>query len=85
MVSDIRPHKPDPLRVRITVGGGNIKLDYNVGTPTVDLSTEKIIINITLSTPGEKWCGFDLFNMYLNTDLTKNEYLRIHFKKTRNL
>ena len=75
MVPDIRPHKPDPLRVRITVGGGNIELDYDVGTPTADLSTVKILINSTLSTPVAKWCGCDLVNMYLNTDLTTNEYL----------
>ena len=75
MVADIRPHKPDPLRVRITVGGGNIELDYNVGTPTAYLSTAKILINSTLSTPRVKWCGLDFVNMYSNTDLTTNEYL----------
>ena len=81
MVADIRPHKPDPLRVRITVVGGNIELDYNVGTATADLSTSKILINSTLSTPGAKLCSFDLFNMYLNTDLTTNEYLLIHINR----
>ena len=54
MVADIRPHKPDPLRVRITVGGGNIELNYDVGTPTADLSISEILINITLSNPGAK-------------------------------
>ena len=63
MDSDIRPHKPDPLRIRITVGGGNIELDYDVGTPTAELSTAKILINSTLSIPGAKWCGFKLVNM----------------------
>ena len=81
MVDDIRPHKHDPLCVRITVGGGNIELDYDVGTPTADLYTAKILINSTLSTPGGKLCGFDLVNMYLNTYLTTNEYLRIHISR----
>ena len=75
VAADIRPHKPDPLRVRITIVGGKIELDYDVGIPTADLSTAKILINSTLSTPGAKWFGFNLVNMYLNTDLTTNEYL----------
>ena len=81
MVSDIIPHKPDPLRVCITVRGGNIELHYDVVTPTTDLSTAKILIKSTLSTPGAKWCGFDLVNMYLNTYLTTNEYLEIHISR----
>ena len=81
MVSEIRPHKPDTLRVRITVGGGNIELNYDVGTPTTELSTAKILINSTLYTPGAKWCGFELVSMYLNTGLTTNEYLKIHINR----
>ena len=63
MVTDITPHKPEPLRIRITVGGGKIELDYDVGTPNADLYNAKILINSTLSTPGAKWCGFKLVNM----------------------
>ena len=53
MVADIRPHKLDPLRVCIIVGGGNIELDYDVGTATAYLSTSKILINSTLFTPAQ--------------------------------
>ena len=81
MVADIKLHKSEPHHVRITIGGDNIELDYDVGTPNAYLSTAKILINITLSTPGAKWCGFDLVNMYLNKYLTTNEYLQIHISR----
>ena len=67
MVADFRPQKPDPHRIRIPIGGSKITVEYDVSTPTADLSTTKILINSTLSTPNAKWAGFDLMNMYLNT------------------
>ena len=78
MVADFRPQKPDPHRIHITVGGSKISVDYDIGTPTADLSTTKILINSTLSTWGAWWAGFDLMNMYLNTDLNDYENLRVH-------
>ena len=69
MVADFRPQKPDPHRIRITVRGSKISVDYDIGTPTAYLSTVKILINSTLSTSGMWWAGFDLMIMYLNTDL----------------
>ena len=78
MVADFRPQKPDPHQIRITVGGSNISFNYNIGTPTAELSTAKILINITLSTRGAWWSGFDLMNMYLNTELKDYENLRVH-------
>ena len=81
MVTDFRPQKPDPHRIRITIGGSKITVEYDVGTPSADLSTAKILINSTLSTPNAKWAGFDLMNMYLNTELEDPEYVRIHISK----
>ena len=51
MVADFRLQKPDPHRIRIRIGGSNITVEYDVSTPTADLSTDKILINRTLSTP----------------------------------
>ena len=62
MVADFPPQKPDPHRIRITVGGSKISVDYNIGTLTADLSTAKILINKTLSTHGARWDGFDLMS-----------------------
>ena len=50
MVADFRPQKPDPHQIRITVGGIKISVDYDIGTPTNDLYTAKVLINGTLST-----------------------------------
>ena len=69
MFADLRPQKPDLHWIRIMIGGSKITVEYDVGTPTADLSTAKILINSTLSTPNKKWAGFDLMNMYLNTEL----------------
>jgi len=66
IVADVRPQKPDPHRIQITVGGSSIVVNYNVGTPTADLATGKILINSTLSTPGARWTVFDLMNMHCN-------------------
>ena len=81
MVADFRPQKPDPHRIRITIGGSKITVEYDVSTPTADLSTAKILINSTFSTPNAKWAGYDLMNMYLNTNLKDSEYVRIHVSK----
>ena len=78
MVADFRPQNPDPHRIQITVRGSKISVNYDIGTPTTDLSTTKLLINSTLSTRGERWSGFDLMNMYLNTNLKDYENLRVH-------
>ena len=78
MIADFRPQKPDLHRIRITVGGSKVSVDYDIGTPTSDFSTAKILINSTLFTRGARWIGFDLMNMYLNTDLKYYENLRVH-------
>ena len=78
MVEDFHPQKPDPHRIRITVRVSKISVEYDIGTPTSDLSTAKTIINSTLSTQGDWWAGFDLINLYLNTNLKDYENLRVH-------
>ena len=59
-----------------------MSVDYDIRTPTDDLSTSKILINSTLSTQGDWWSGFDLMNMYLNIDLKYYENLRVHTLQT---
>ena len=81
MVEEFRLQKPDPHRIRITVGGSKISVDYDIGTPTANLSTAKILINSMLSTRGSRWAGFDLMNMYLNTNLKDDENLRVHMSQ----
>jgi hypothetical protein len=68
-------------RTRITAGG-NLITDYpgDVSTETAGLETVKIHWNSVLSTPGAKWMGMDISNMYLNTPLDRYEYMRMHLR-----
>ena len=41
------------------------------------MTTFKILVNSTLSTPGGKWLGLDVKNYYLGTPMDINEYMFI--------
>ena len=77
IVVDVRPQKAEPNRVRFTVGGNLIEYIGNVSTPTADMTTAKLVINSTLSTPDATYCCFDISNFYLNTPMARFEYMRI--------
>ena len=42
IVSDIKPHKQEVERVRLTVGGDRITCSYDIITPVADLTIAKI-------------------------------------------
>jgi hypothetical protein len=52
-------------------------MDYlgNKSTPTANLTITKLLINLTISMPGEIFLGIDLANFYLNTPLPNYEYV----------
>ena len=77
VVCEVRPQKSDPNRTRITVAGGHITVDYDIGTPTADLTLFKLMINSVLSRPGAKFACFDAANFYLQTPMDRPEYVRI--------
>ena len=79
VVCEVRPNKADPNWTRITVGGGNIVVDYNIGTPTADLNLVKLMINSVLLRPGAKFACFDAANFYLQTPMARPEFVRIKF------
>ncbi len=58
---------------------GNDRIDYpgNKSTPTANLTTTKLLINLTISTTGAIFLGIDLANFYLNTPLPNYEYMRL--------
>ena len=72
----MRPEKDEKERTR-TTAGGNLITDYpgDVSTDTASLETIKIHWNSVVSTPGAKWMGMDISNMYLNTPLDRFEYM----------
>ena len=75
-----KPHKSDPNRTRLTVGGDRITCLYDVSTPTSDLPTIKILWNSVLSTPGAKYFTLGISNFCLGTPMDRPEYMRIPYK-----
>jgi hypothetical protein len=75
-VCDIKPHKTESHRTRITVGGNRIDYPGDTSAPTADITTFKLLINSTLSTPGAKMACADVKNFYLNTPMDKPEFMR---------
>jgi hypothetical protein len=71
------PNKDNPRRVRFTVGGNKIDYPGEVSTKTADLATAKILLNSVISTPGARFCAFDIKDFYLNTPMSRFEYMRI--------
>ena len=74
---DYHPHKTEPNRTRLTVGGNLINYPGNVSTPTADTITSKIVINSTISTPKSKYLVGDVKNFYLGVIMTPYEYLQL--------
>ena len=77
-----REGKAEPNRVRLTSGGNRIKFPGDVGTPTADLLTVKLLINSVISTPGAEWFTMDIKNFYLNTPMARKKYLLVSLGKT---
>ena len=75
-----KPHKADPNRSRLTVGGDRIVCLYDVSTTKSDLPTIKMLWNSVLSTPGAKYFTLDISNFYLGTPMDRPEYTRIPIK-----
>jgi hypothetical protein len=58
---------------------GSDKLDYSgeVAISTADITTFKILINITLSTKDAEMMMMDIKNYYMGTPLPRYEYMRM--------
>jgi hypothetical protein len=66
-VVDIKDHKEEKGRTRLTVGGDQIEYPGDKSTRTAGLTTSKILINSVISTMGAKFLVIDIKNFYLNT------------------
>jgi hypothetical protein len=60
-----KPNKENPRRVRFTAGGDQIQYPGEVSTKTSGMTTAKIFLNSVLSTPGARFCAFDIKDFYL--------------------
>jgi hypothetical protein len=72
-----QPQKEEKHCVRLTFGGNWINYPGNKSTPTANLTTAKLLINSTISTPGAKFLGIDLAKSYLNTPMPNPEYMHL--------
>jgi hypothetical protein len=69
--------KTEVARTRLTVGGNLIDYPGDTHAPTADITSFKLHVNSTLSTPGAKMVCADVKNFYLNTPMDHSEYMRI--------
>ena len=76
-VCSYRPRKAEPYRTHITVGGNLIDYPGNLSMKVAGMTTFKILVNSTLSTPGARWLGLDVENYYLGTPMDDYEYMFI--------
>ena len=67
IVVSFRPEKKDPNRVRLTVGRDRINYPGDVGTPTADMLTVKLLLNSVISTKDARFMTIDIKDFYLNT------------------
>jgi hypothetical protein len=77
IVCDYKPHKTEKERVRLTVGGDRLDYSGDVATSTADITTFKILINITLSTEDAAMMMMDIKNYYIGTRLPRFEYMKM--------
>jgi hypothetical protein len=77
-VVDIKNHKEEEERTRLTVGGDQIEYPGDNSTRTAALATAKILTNSVISTLGAKLLVIDIKKFYLNTPLGRFEYMVIN-------
>jgi hypothetical protein len=68
-VVDIKDHKEEKKRIRLTVGGDQIEYPGDKSTRTAGLTTSNILINSVISTLGAKFLVIDVNNFNLNIPL----------------
>ena len=80
IVAAYRAQKADPYRVRWTVGGNLVDYPGIVYTPSADLTTVKILLNSIISTKDAKFVNIDIKDFYLNTPMSRYEYMWVPVK-----
>jgi len=74
----VQPEKIDePNRTRLVAGGDRVHYPGDAGTPTANLLTVKLLLNSIISTPNAKFMTMDIKDFYLNTPMTRYEYMRL--------
>jgi hypothetical protein len=76
-VREYKPNKEEKECTCFTVGGDKINYPGDCSTPTGDLALFKIMLNSVISMPGAQFMSLDVKNFYLNTQMTRYEYVQI--------
>jgi hypothetical protein len=66
MTERYKPQKKEKESVRLTVGGDRLDYSGDVATSTADITTFKILINITLSTEDATIMMMDITKLLLS-------------------
>ena len=77
IVCNMREGEPKKNRTRLTVGGDRINHSDYFRTPTANLLTVKILVNSIISIKRAQFMTLEIYNIYLNTSITRYEYIRI--------
>ena len=72
-----RPQKEEKHLLRLTIGDNWINYPGNKSTQMANLTTAKLLINSTISTPGAKFLGINLANFYLSTPMPNPKYMHL--------
>ena len=77
IVVNYLPGNSNPNRFRLTVGSNCINYPGNCGTPTAGMLTVKLLLNSVISTKGAKFMSINIKDFYLNTPMSRYEYMRL--------
>jgi hypothetical protein len=73
----MKPNTEEKEGTRLTAGGDRINYTEDVGTPTANMTTVKILLNSVISTKEAKHVMLDLKDFYLNTPMKRYKYMRL--------
>ena len=59
------------------MGGGRVNYPGYCATPTVELTTVKILLDSIVSTPNTKFMTIDIKGFYLNTPMAQSKYMHL--------
>jgi hypothetical protein len=79
--ASLRPTKAETHRVRNCAGGDRLDFPGPTATQCASLTTTKILLNSTISTPNARFGTFDIKNFYYGTPMARYEYMKLHLSK----
>jgi hypothetical protein len=82
--ASLRPNKTETHRVCNCAGGDRLYLPGPTATQTASLTTTKLLLNSTISTPNARFSAFDIKNLYYGTPMPRYEYMKLHISKIPN-